>query len=181
VVGYTTHRASCPYGLRRGNGSIARLLRPTDIGIMLAHGGRDVNSAPAPLNASVSAQMQRMPRERTKPEMLLRRELHRRGLRFRVNVKELPGRPDIVFTRVRMAIFVDGCFWHLCPLHSTLPKNNAEWWKAKLNRNVERDREKDRMLRLLGWQVLHFWEHDDVHAAADHVQALWSALRGERS
>ncbi|MFV2008768.1 very short patch repair endonuclease [Micromonospora sp. LOL_027] len=132
---------------------------------------------PAPLNAVVSAQMRRMPRARTKPEMLLRRELHRRGLRFRVNLADLPGRPDIVFSRVRLAIFVDGCFWHMCPAHSTMPKNNADWWKAKLERNVERDREKDRLLLTMGWNVLHIWEHEDTVAAADRIQELWRTLR----
>ncbi|MEV0606595.1 very short patch repair endonuclease [Polymorphospora rubra] len=124
----------------------------------------------------VSAQMKRMPRERTGPEMRLRRELHRRGMRFRVNFRELPGRPDIAFTRVRLAVFVDGCFWHMCPIHSTMPKNNAEWWRQKLMRNVERDREKDVQLSLQGWHVLHIWEHEDASEAADAVATLWSSL-----
>src|SRR4051812_21274164 len=110
---------------------------------------------PAALTPVVSAQMSRMPRARSKPEMALRRELHGRGLRFRVNHPALPGRPDLAFTRVRLAVFVDGCFWHMCPLHSTLPKNNAAWWRDKLSRNVERDREKDDQLKALGWQVMH--------------------------
>jgi DNA mismatch endonuclease (patch repair protein) len=137
-----------------------------------------VSSRPVPLNATVSAQMQQMPRERTTPEMRLRRELHRRGMRFRVNYRELPGRPDIAFTRVRLAVFVDGCFWHMCPLHSTMPKNNAEWWRRKLVRNVERDREKDASLVLLGWRVLHVWEHENPVEAAGRVGALWLSLRG---
>ncbi|RZU51210.1 T/G mismatch-specific endonuclease [Krasilnikovia cinnamomea] len=136
-----------------------------------------MSRTPAALNEAVSAQMQRMPRERTKPEMLLRRELHRRGMRFRVNYGRLPGRPDIVFTRVKLGIFVDGCFWHVCPSHSTMPKNNAEWWRAKLSRNVERDREKDELLISCGWRVLHVWEHEDTHAAADRIEALYLSLR----
>jgi DNA mismatch endonuclease (patch repair protein) len=131
-----------------------------------------------PLNAMVSAQMRRMPRERTKPEMLLRRELHRRGLRFRVNYRKLPGRPDIAFTKARLAVFVDGCFWHMCPSHFTMPKNNAEWWRAKLLRNVERDTEKDALLISMGWLVLHVWEHEDPTAAADAVAALWASRSG---
>jgi DNA mismatch endonuclease, patch repair protein len=138
-----------------------------------------VNRSPAPLNATVSAQMQRMPRERTKPEMRLRRELHMRGMRFRVNFKELPGRPDIAFSRARIAIFVDGCFWHMCPLHSTMPKNNSEWWRAKLVRNVERDAEKDALLISRGWHVLHIWEHEDTVTAADRIENLWSTLRSD--
>lgn len=122
-----------------------------------------------------------MPRERTKPEMLLRRELHRRGLRFRVNHPSLPGRPDLAFTRVQLAVFVDGCFWHLCPLHAVLPKNNGQWWRAKLHRNVERDREKDAALSALGWRVLRIWEHEPHLDAADTVQALWEQLRASRN
>ncbi|MEU5962011.1 very short patch repair endonuclease [Micromonospora parva] len=130
---------------------------------------------PTALNATVSAQMSRMPRTRTKPEMSLRRELHRRGLRFRVNHPGLPGRPDIAFTRARLAVFVDGCFWHLCPQHAVLPKNNATWWREKLHRNVQRDREKDEALAALGWTVLHVWEHEDPMAVAEIVEQLWRA------
>jgi DNA mismatch endonuclease (patch repair protein) len=118
-----------------------------------------------------------MPRERTGPEMLLRRELHRRGMRFRVNYRVLPGRPDIAFTRVRLAVFVDGCFWHLCPVHAVLPKNNAQWWQNKLHRNVERDREKDAALAEIGWEVIHIWEHEGSAEAADAVQTRWEQLR----
>ncbi|MGI5246642.1 very short patch repair endonuclease [Dactylosporangium sp. CA-139066] len=116
--------------------------------------------------------MSRMPRARTNPEMRLRRELHRRGLRYRVNHPVLPGRPDIAFTKVRLAVFVDGCFWHMCPQHSTMPKNNAEWWAQKLQRNVTRDREKDVQLVGLGWKVLHVWEHEDPEAVADTIEGL---------
>jgi DNA mismatch endonuclease (patch repair protein) len=109
--------------------------------------------------------------------MLLRRELHRRGMRFRVNYRVLPGRPDIAFTRVRLAVFVDGCFWHLCPVHAVLPKNNAQWWQNKLHRNVERDREKDAALAEIGWEVIHIWEHEGSAEAADAVQTRWEQLR----
>lgn len=136
-----------------------------------------VTQGPLPLTPTVSRQMSRMPRERTGPEMRLRRELHRRGMRFRVNLRDLPGRPDIAFTRLRLAVFVDGCFWHLCPLHSTMPKNNAAWWREKLLRNVERDREKDLLLTKRGWTVLHIWEHVDTAEAADRVRAAYSSLR----
>ena len=132
---------------------------------------------PEPKNVLVSTQMSRMPRASTGPELVIRRELHRRGLRFRVNVRELPGRPDIVLTRARIAVFVDGCFWHRCPAHGTLPKNNREWWLAKLDRNVERDREKDLLLHETGWTVLHLWEHEDPVAASDYVERLWRSRR----
>lgn len=136
-----------------------------------------VRRTPAPLNAHVSAQMQRMPRASTGPEVELRRALHRLGLRFRLGVR-LPGRPDVVFPRARIAIFVDGCFWHRCAEHGTLPKNNGDWWLAKLNRNVERDREKDAALAELGWVVVHVWEHEDMGGAAATIAALWAERRG---
>jgi DNA mismatch endonuclease (patch repair protein) len=133
---------------------------------------------PPALSPMVSAQMSRMPRASTGPELLVRQELHRRGLRFRVNHRGLPGRPDVAFTRVRLAVFIDGCFWHMCPQHATMPRNNAEWWLAKLHRNVERDREKDGQLAGLGWDALHFWEHEEPFAVADAVERRWRELRG---
>lgn len=128
------------------------------------------SARPLPLTAGVSRQMSRMPRRDTGPELALRRELHARGMRFRVAPKQLPGKPDIVFTRAKLAVFVDGCWWHLCPVHGSIPKNNADWWRAKLHRNVERDRQKDEMLRAAGWSVLHVWEHEKVAEAADAVE-----------
>ena len=144
---------------------------------MAKMGGR---RAPVPLSAAVSAQMQRMPRSSTGPEILIRRELHRRGLRFRVNHRQLPGRPDIAFTAARIAVFVDGCFWHSCPDHGIFPKNNRDWWQEKLARNVERDREKDTQLEKMGWTVVHVWEHEPPSAAADTIEQLWSSARGRR-
>lgn len=134
---------------------------------------------PVPLSDAVSGQMKRMPRASSGPELAIRRELHRRGLRFRVNYSRLPGRPDIAFTRARVAVFVDGCFWHSCPDHGTLPKNNREWWRAKLARNVERDAEKDVLLRERGWHVLHFWEHDNPVDVASMVERIWWSRRRE--
>jgi len=144
---------------------------------MLAVTERVPRERPTPLSDVVSAQMSRMPRASTGPELLVRRELHRRGLRFRVNHMALPGRPDVAFTRVRLAVFIDGCFWHMCPEHGTLPKNNADWWLAKLQRNVERDAEKDARLAEMGWRVLHFWEHEKPTDVADVVEARWRLLR----
>lgn len=129
----------------------------------------------APLNELVSRQMRRMPRRDTKPELLLRRELHRRGLRFRVHFGPLPGKPDLAFTRAKLAVFVDGCFWHACPQHGTLPKNNRDWWEAKLDGNVDRDRRKDAALIELRWLPIHVWEHADVQVAADEIEAAWRA------
>ena len=116
--------------------------------------------------------MSRMPRRDTMPELLLRRELHARGLRFRTH-PPLPGRPDLAFTRAKIAVFVDGCFWHGCAEHGTLPKNNREWWREKLDGNIRRDKTKDEALAALGWDALHFWEHEDPKVAADRIEDLW--------
>lgn len=121
--------------------------------------------------------MKRMPRKDTGPEILVRRALHRLGLRYRVNYRGLPGTPDIAFTRARIALFVDGCFWHMCPEHGVLPKANREWWSDKLLANVERDRRKDDELAATGWLPVHIWEHDDPDAAAEWVADLWRQRR----
>lgn len=105
--------------------------------------------------------------------MALRRELHSRGLRYRVNVANLAGRPDIALTRARIAIFVDGCFWRGCPQHAVPPKANAEWWRAKLEANVARDLRNDTTLRESGWLVVRVWEHEDPVAASNMVEVLW--------
>ncbi|MGY1771939.1 very short patch repair endonuclease [Blastococcus sp. SYSU D00813] len=127
----------------------------------------------------MSRQMQRMPRRDTKPEVALRKELHARGLRFRKQFPSLPGRPDLAFTRARLAVFVDGCFWHSCPLHATRPKNNAAWWETKLAANVARDRRQDQELVDAGWTVVRIWEHEPVSLAADRIEAMWRTLLGE--
>ena len=129
---------------------------------------------PVPPSAAKSAQMSRVRNRHTAPEMAIRRELHRRGLRYRVNMA-LPQigrtRPDIVFTRARVAVFVDGCFWHRCPEHGTSPKTNAGWWRRKLDTNAERDRTTDTVLAEAGWTVIRIWEHEDATTAADRVEA----------
>ena len=108
----------------------------------------------------------------TEPELLLRRVLHGRGLRYRLHRRPIDGlrrTADIVFSGRRLAVFVDGCFWHGCPEHGSLPKNNRSWWEAKLSANTLRDRETDEALRAAGWGVLRIWEHEDPEAAADRV------------
>lgn len=129
-----------------------------------------------PKDVGVSARMSRQRRRDTAPELRLRSELHRRGLRFRVETA-VPGLPrrraDITFPRARIAVFVDGCFWHSCPEHATRPVSNAEWWSEKLARNVARDRETDERLTSDGWTVLRFWEHADPVSAADAIEAAW--------
>jgi DNA mismatch endonuclease, patch repair protein len=136
------------------------------------------SNSPAPLNASVSAQMARMPTKSTGPEVRLRREMHRMGLRFRLHPKDLPGRPDITLPIARIAVFVDGCFWHGCPQHGTAPKNNEQWWRTKIATNVARDRVKDDQLQRMGWLVIHVWEHDDPAAAAAQIRRHWLTRRG---
>lgn len=127
---------------------------------------------PSPLSEAVSRQMQRMPRSGTGPEIDLRRRLHRLGVRFRLGKPKLPGRPDIILSRARIACFVDGCFWHACPDHGVLPKNNRDWWELKLAANRERDARKDRELTELGWLPVHVWEHEDMAAAAGRLAEL---------
>lgn len=139
--------------------------------------GEAVRNTPIPLNQHVTQQMKKMPRSGSKPEMLLRSELFRRGMRFRVNYPALPGRPDIAFTKAKIAIFIDGCFWHGCPIHGTLPKNNREWWDEKLQGNKDRDRRKDLELQEMGWLALHYWEHDDFEEIADEIEEVWHERR----
>lgn len=133
---------------------------------------RQIAQSITPLNDQVRNEMRKMPRRDTKPELALRKELYRRGMRYRVNYRDLPGRPDIALTRAKIAVFVDGCFWHACPVHGGLPRNNRDWWRAKLDRNRERDREKDAALVDLGWIPLHYWEHDDIEEVADEIEWL---------
>ncbi len=133
---------------------------------------------PTPKSAMVSEQMSRMPRAATGPELALRRGLHAAGLRFRVNQRDLPGTPDLVLSRAKVAVFVDGCFWHGCPEHGVLPKNNRDWWSMKLTANAERDRRKDDALAALGWLPVHFWEHTPVVVMVDETVKLWRARTG---
>lgn len=135
---------------------------------------------PIPDSASTRDRMSAQRRRDTAPELALRRELHRRGRRYRVDRPPLPGvrrRADLVFPLAKVAVFVDGCFWHRCPVHATAPKNNAQWWAAKLDGNVARDRDTDARLAAAGWTVVRVWEHEDAAAAADAVEA---ALRPDQ-
>lgn len=130
---------------------------------------------PEPSSDVVRRRMENQRRRDTKPELLLRSELHRRGLRFFVDhqVKGLKRkRPDVCFTRARVAVFVDGCFWHSCPIHGSTPKSNRSWWEEKLAANVRRDREADATLELLGWLVIRVWEHEDTTDAAERVEEI---------
>ncbi|MFF5033882.1 very short patch repair endonuclease [Nocardia salmonicida] len=118
--------------------------------------------------------MRAIRRADTKPEVELRSSLHRLGYRFRKDFPiavagRRPVRPDIVFTARRVAVFVDGCFWHVCPDHGRLPTTNEWYWSPKLRRNVERDREVDAALSAAGWTVIRVWEHEPVASALTTV------------
>jgi DNA mismatch endonuclease (patch repair protein) len=124
-----------------------------------------------------SRNMAAIRRRDTKPEVRLRSELHRLGYRFRkdyqVRVGGMLVRPDIAFTRRRVAIFVDGCFWHSCPEHGRRPSVNGEYWSPKLERNVQRDQEQSAALQSAGWSVLRFWEHEDVDDVLVAIGQAW--------
>ncbi len=112
-------------------------------------------------------------RRDTAPEMALRRLLHARGFRFRVDrpILSCARRADIVFTAAKVAVFVDGCFWHCCPFHRTFPKANAVWWAEKLKTNRRRDLDTTRKLRKAGWHVERIWEHEPPPKAAERIIA----------
>lgn len=133
---------------------------------------------PGASSPELSERMRTYPRRDTAPEIALRRELFRRGLRYRVD-RPLEGqrrrRADLTFVGARVAVFVDGCFWHGCAEHGTAPKANAGWWADKLARNQSRDRDTDHYLEARGWTVVRVWEHEDPVAAADRVER---AVRG---
>ena len=112
----------------------------------------------------------------TRPEVLLRAAMHRAGLRYRTYVAieggGLRARADVVFPKRRLAVFVDGCFWHGCPEHATKPRTNVDYWEAKLRGNADRDRRVDQALTASGWSVIRIWEHDvdrDLEACVKRV------------
>jgi DNA mismatch endonuclease (patch repair protein) len=114
-------------------------------------------------------------RRDTSAEVAIHRLLQRRRLRFQVEHQVLPDsrrRADIVFVGAKVVVFIDGCFWHSCPLHRTKPKANAAWWAAKLAQNRRRDAETNRQLRQAGWLVERVWEHEAPEAAAARIEDL---------
>lgn len=128
--------------------------------------------------------MRRVRQRNTGPEMALRRELHRRGLRYLVDQRVVGAlgtqRPDLIFTGARVAVFVDGCFWHSCPMHGSMPSANRGWWEEKLAGNRSRDQASDSRLRDAGWGVIRIWEHEDPRTAADRIVELVSQRRHVR-
>ncbi len=139
---------------------------------------RDKRS-PKPTSETVSRVMRANKSKDTKPELLLRRALWAAGLRgYRLHKKSLPGRPDIAYTTKKVAIFVNGCFWHRCPhCQLNLPKTNTEFWKAKFARNVQRDQEKQAALIAAGWQLLVIWECKLKKDVPHHVEAIRKLLK----
>lgn len=118
--------------------------------------------------------MARQARKDTSVEVELRKRLWRRGLRYRVDqpVTIPRRRHDIVFTRAHLVVDVRGCFWHGCPRHGTLPKNNQHWWREKLEANRQRDLDTEQRLAEAGWRVVVVWEHDDLDEAASRIERL---------
>ncbi len=127
-----------------------------------------------PSSPDVSARMSRQASKDTGAELAVRRLLHAAGLRYRVEYP-VPGMPrrriDVAFPRAKVAVLIDGCFWHGCPQHATHPKANADWWRKKLDRNMARDRETSEHLNTAGWTVLRFWEHTPAEEVAATVRA----------
>ena len=131
------------------------------------------------MTAVDEAKRRAMSRQRTRdtgPELAVRQRLHALGYRYRVDHRPQPdlrARGDLVFTRARVVVFVDGCFWHRCPRHATSPRHNGAWWRAKLDANVARDRATDRRLADADWRVVRIWEHEDPVIVADLIEREW--------
>jgi DNA mismatch endonuclease (patch repair protein) len=133
-----------------------------------------------PSSPEASYRMAKVRRHGTNIEINLRRALYAKGLRYRLQVPVLlkPRRvADIVFNGPRVVVFVDGCFWHGCPVHATWPKANAAFWQAKIETNRSRDADTDRRLKELGWEVIRVWEHESMIDAAHHIYAIVKARK----
>jgi DNA mismatch endonuclease (patch repair protein) len=140
------------------------------------------SSRATPSSPEASRRLQRVRQKDTSAETALRRELHALGLRYRLQVPILtkPRRvADITFVGPRVAVFVDGCFWHGCPKHATWPKQNAEFWQAKIVANQERDRDTDARLRAAGWQVVRVWAHEPPREAALQIAKIVRERKAE--
>jgi DNA mismatch endonuclease (patch repair protein) len=147
---------------------------PRDAGGVYQH--LDPGPVPPASSPATSRVMRRTRRSGTRPEMALRRALHRRGLRFVVD-RSVPGgnrrrRVDILLRGARVAVFVDGCFWHSCPEHSHLPKTNTNWWRLKFRGIARRDRDTETQLAAVGWLAVRIWEHEDPIEAAQAIEQL---------
>jgi len=129
----------------------------------------------SPSSHEASLRMARVRQKGTDVELSLRKELHARGLRYRLQ-RQLLTKPrrvaDIVFPRSRIAVFVDGCFWHGCPEHGSWPKSNAQFWRDKIEANRARDADTDRRLSASGWRVIRIWSHERASEAAERIEKI---------
>ncbi|GAA0253476.1 very short patch repair endonuclease [Saccharothrix mutabilis subsp. mutabilis] len=145
------------------------------------HDGRVPN---LPTTSDVSARMSRQRSRDTGIEVALRRELHRLGLRYRVHrrpVRAVRREADVVFGPAKVAVFVDGCFWHGCPDHGTWPKRNSDFWRTKIESNQARDLNTDKVLAEAGWLAIRVWEHEDPATAAAKIHATVQSRRSPRT
>ncbi|MEU7529702.1 very short patch repair endonuclease [Saccharothrix sp. NPDC042600] len=137
-----------------------------------------------PTTSDVSARMSRQRSRDTGIEVALRRELHRLGLRYRVHrrpVRAVRREADVVFGPAKVAVFVDGCFWHGCPDHGTWPKRNSDFWRTKIESNQARDVNTDKVLAEAGWLSIRVWEHEDPATAAAKIHATIQSRRSPRA
>ena len=138
-------------------------------------------TTPPPSSEAARNRMKAVRQTGTAAELALRKALDAYGLSYEVDVPPLPDlrrRADILFRREKVAIFVDGCFWHGCPLHGTQAKANAQFWAEKIEQNKERDHDTNRRLEAAGWTVIRIWEHEDPLEAAKKV---WACLQEQKS
>jgi len=135
------------------------------------------NSPPKPKSAAVSKHMSGIRTKRTGVEQRARKVLRCEGLKFKGNVKSLPGSPDLVIPALGLVIFVNGCFWHGCPRCYTAPKHNRTWWNKKISGNRRRDRRVTQKLRGRGYSVIHLWEHDSDKRMQVRVRGALKTLK----
>jgi len=139
---------------------------------------------PIPSSEAALKRMQAAKPRDTAPEKALRSALYKKGLRFRTDekpIKDLNRKADIVFLRTKVAVFVDGCFWHGCPIHGTQAKANADFWREKIKRNQERDADTTKQLEAAGWNIIRVWEHEDPEKAATEICNIIDRRKKERS
>lgn len=171
-------RVIWPLLLRSSNHTV--LLRLARVERMAQAGSRQAlrSATPPASSAGRRRNMQSIRRKNTKPELQLRSELHALGYRYRCDFRiDLPSgrvRPDIVFTRRKVAVFVDGCFWHSCPQHGRQPSTHESYWTPKLRKTVERDQKNTESLTRAGWHVVRIWEHEPL------AEAVTSVIEGVR-
>jgi len=137
-------------------------------------------TTPPPSSEAARSRMKAVRQTGTAAELALRKALDAYGLSYEVDAQPLPDlrrRADILFREEKVAVFVDGCFWHGCPIHGTQAKSNAEFWAEKIEHNKERDRDTDRRLAAAGWAVVRVWEHEDTIGMAENI---WDLLQEQR-